>query len=36
MFVTTVKFYQDANVDTIPDENEKFFWIRYRKYATNG
>ena len=26
--VTTVKFYQDANVDTIPDENKKFFWVK--------
>ena len=35
MVVTTVKLYQDASVDTMPDENEKFFWVKMED-AKNG
>ena len=28
MVAITVKLYQDANVDIIPDENKEFFWVK--------
>ena len=35
MVVITVKLYQDASKDTMPDENEKFFWVKMED-AKNG
>ena len=28
MVAITVKLYQDANVDIMPDENKEFFWVK--------